>query len=215
MSVLNFIKTKAQRIIQNAKYRIFIKNKNFTLIAQNCVGGVIYSFLGLEFKSPTINMFIEDMNFVKLVKNPSHYLSIDAKPYNERFQDPIDNTIVYPQIIIDDVVVTCLHYKNCTEAVEAWNRRRQRVNLDNIYVIGNSWNMHEDYNLVSMVANLENAVVFTYKPYEHRNCVHLKGDFWKLDKRSIIRPNITDSVPNSGLKYFELNLDLISFFKRK
>lgn len=31
--------------------------------------------------------------------------------------------------------------------------------------------MHEDYNLVSMVANLENAVVFTFKPYEHRNCV--------------------------------------------
>ena len=159
-------------------------------------------------------MFIEDENFVKLAENPHHYFSVDAKPYVERYQDPIDKTIVYPKIIIDDVIVNCLHYKSCKDAVDAWNRRRKRVNLDNIYIIGNSWNMHENYDFVDRIASLKNAIVFTYKPYNKENCIYLSGGFWKLDARSIIRPNITDSIPNSGLKYFERYLDVIGWLNK-
>lgn len=113
--------------------------------------------------------------------------------------------------MVGDIIVNCLHYKNCSEACEAWNRRRQRVNFNNFYIIGNSWNMHEDYNLVERVANLDHSIVFTYKPINHKNCIFLNGDFWKLDDRSIIRPNITDSMPGSGRKYFEKYLDIIKW----
>ena len=33
-----------------------LKNKNFTLITNNCTGGVIYNRLGLKFLSPTIKL---------------------------------------------------------------------------------------------------------------------------------------------------------------
>ena len=35
--------------------RFKLHNKEFSLIAPNCIGGIIYHRLGVEFKSPTIN----------------------------------------------------------------------------------------------------------------------------------------------------------------
>lgn len=54
------------KIARNSKK---IKNKEITLISQNCLGGVIYHDFGMPLNSPTINMFIEDENFVKLVED--------------------------------------------------------------------------------------------------------------------------------------------------
>lgn len=41
------------------------KNADFTLIARDCVCGVLYHQLGLKFRSPTINLFFtpEDFNW--------------------------------------------------------------------------------------------------------------------------------------------------------
>lgn len=212
---MNIYVNKAQRLLKNVSYRLRIRNRNFSLVSQNCVGGVMYNFLGMEFLSPTINMFIEDMNFVKLAEDPKYYFGIDAKPYIENYHDPIDNSITYPQIIIDDVIINCLHYKSCDEACTAWNRRRLRVNYDNIFFIGNSWNMHENYELVDRIAALPYSIVFTYQKSEKDNCIWLKDQFWKLDNRGIIRPNITDSVPNSGLKYFEKYFDYVNWLNKR
>ena len=82
----------------------------------------MYSTLGLEFLSPTINMFIEDENFVKLVENLEYYMSVPATAKQDRYVDPIDNSIVYPKIQIDDIELCCLHYKDCNDAIAAWER---------------------------------------------------------------------------------------------
>lgn len=61
------------RKLKTISWRRRNKNVNPTIISQNCIGGVIYSDLGLKFSSPTINMFIEDNDFVKLAENPRQY----------------------------------------------------------------------------------------------------------------------------------------------
>lgn len=61
------------RKLKTISWRRRNKNVNATIISQNCIGGVIYSDLGLKFSSPTINMFIEDNDFVKLAENPRQY----------------------------------------------------------------------------------------------------------------------------------------------
>lgn len=192
------------------------KNKDFTLIAQNCIGGVIYSDLGLPFMSPTINMFIEDEHFVKLVGNLEHYMSVPATPVTDCFVDPKDDQIKYPKIAVDDVEICCLHYKDCADAIDAWERRRARINLDNVYVIGNSWNMHNNEQLVEELLKVSKykTVVFTTEKYPYDGCIQLPGDFWKLDERCIVRPNITDDKPGSYKKYFETFFDYVAWLNK-
>lgn len=187
-------------------------NTDFTLISQNCVGGVIYADLGLEFRSPTINMFIEDENFVKLCENLEYYMSLKAESLYEQFLDPIDSSIVYPKIKVGDIELCCLHYRSCKEAVDAWERRRKRVNLSNVYVIANSWNLHENEEWIMRLSNLKyKTVIFTYQSFKTDKCIDLNEDYWQKDEHNIVRPNLTDRMPLSVYKYFEKKFDFVEW----
>lgn len=194
------------------KYRKQNKNKDFTIISQNCVGGVIYADLDLEFKTPTINMFIEDENFVKLVENFEYYMQIEAVPKCECYIDPIDNKIRYPKIAIGDIELCCIHYKNCQEAIEAWERRKKRVNYNNIYVIANTWNLHENAELVQRLCNTKyKTIIFTTQDYDEQQCYKLPGNSWETDCRGIVRPNLTDYPKGSFNRYFEEFFDFVDW----
>lgn len=206
------LKNRIIRKLIVTKFRLINKNRNFTLISQNCVGGVIYSNLGLEFRSPTINMFIEDENFVKLVEHLEYYMSLEAEPLCEKFVDPIDSSIVYPKIRVGDIEICCLHYKSCKEAVDAWERRKRRINLNNVYVIGNSWNLHENEELIKRLSNLDyKTVIFTYQSFKTDKCIDLNEEYWTKDKRNIVRPNLTDWMPHSAYRYFEKKFDFVKW----
>ena len=47
---------KLKRKARYLSYRTKNKNKDFTLVCQNCLGGLIYSVLDLPFTSPTISL---------------------------------------------------------------------------------------------------------------------------------------------------------------
>lgn len=200
---------KFRRVINHIRLR----NREITLLTQNCIGGVLYAEYKIPFQSPTINMFIEGENFVKLVERFRYYMEIPAQPLCECYVDPIDSSVRYPKIKIDDIEICCLHYKNCEEAVDAWNRRRVRVNLEKVFVIANSWNMHEDRKLIERVCQCEYPVIcFTYHDYGIKNCIPLKEDYWRLDKRGILRPNLTDYIPGKIYRYYESLFDFTSWF---
>ena len=189
------------------------RNHDFTIISQNCIGGVIYNNLGMEFKSPTINMFIEGENFVKLVENLDYYLSLPARALDDHFMDPIDNNIVYPKIAVGDLELCCLHYKNCDEAICAWERRKKRINKHNIYVIGNTWNMHNDNELVRRLINNSpyKTIVFSTKESYCEGTYMLPGNIWKIDRRGVVRPNMTDYVKWGFKRQFETFFDYITW----
>ena len=202
-----------RRSLNQKLARSRLHNHDFTLISQNCLGGVLYHWLGMEFLSPTINMFIQGENFVKLIENLSHYIYIDAKPGCDCFVDPIDPNIHYPIITVDDIELCCLHYKNCQEAIEKWNERRKRVNLDNVYVIATSWNLNNDISLAKRIVESPfRTVVFSSEKWNDLpNCVALSGSFWKIDKRGIVRPNLTDYKEDKIHYYFEEQFDFIKW----
>ena len=212
-----WVKTKRKRICKEFRERN--NNANFTILSQNCVGGVIYKNLGLPFLTPTINCFIEDESFAKLVEKPRFYLSKSAEPLIDCYVDSIDSSITYPKIKIEDIEICCLHYKNCNEAVAAWNRRRTRVNFDNLYIMANSWNTHGKKELIDRIGFLGDmgggghpTVIFTLAGEKYNNkCVELPGVFWKLDNRGIVRPNITDINPKTGYRYFEEFFDFVTW----
>ena len=49
----------------------------FTLLAQNCAGGLLYHSLGREFLSPTINLWFSEGDFLKFVNKYRYYIKED------------------------------------------------------------------------------------------------------------------------------------------
>lgn len=111
--------------------RQLITTKMPTIIANSCAAAVLYSALGSEISSPTINLNIEPEDFIKICKNPREYLSEDI-----RFDHwSVSNGGVVPIGKIKDVEVIFSHASDAEEAVNDWNRRRQRINWDNLVYI--------------------------------------------------------------------------------
>lgn len=198
------------RIIHNKQFRKRLSAQNFTIISQNCVGGVLYNSLGVEMMSPTINMFIEDENFLKLASNPKHYFSSQPFIIEEKRKSQ-HSDITFPVIGIDDIECCCLHYKNGKEAVDAWQRRCARVNYDKIYVVGNSWNMHENNELIEKMSQLPYpTVIFTFGKYNYENCVSL-SDRWFKDSCGAVQPPLTDFSFTGYKRNYEELFDFIEW----
>ncbi len=175
-------------------------------------GGVIYNLLGLPFQSPTINLFIEGDNFAKLVENLEYYMSMPAKPLVDNYIDPQNPSIHYPKILCGDIEICALHYRDCEDAVTAWERRRARVNLNNVFVIGNSWNSHENSKLVQRILQCGYpSVAFCYDDWGYDKCIQLDKELWQLDERGIVRPDITARMNNSSIMYFERMFDFVGW----
>lgn len=104
-----------------------VKNNNFSIICSNCIGGFIYHRLGLQFLSPTINCFIEPSDFIRFCEHLEYYLSLKLK-FKESDKP-------YPVARLDDVTIYFNHSKSNEEAENTWEKRKNRVNYNNLYVI--------------------------------------------------------------------------------
>ena len=115
---------KVQRLIR--RQRKMLRVKDFSIISQNCIGGVLYHDMGIQFLSPTVNTFIKEPDFVKLCCRLEHYMSL---PLELRWDEE------YPVGRLDDIEVHFMHYETCEDARECWERRKQRINYHRILVL--------------------------------------------------------------------------------
>jgi uncharacterized protein (DUF1919 family) len=77
--------------------------------------------------SPTINLWISQKDFIKFV--------LDLKGYLAEELVFIESQYDYPVALLRDIKVYFAHYKTVEDAQSAWNRRKVRVNFDNLYII--------------------------------------------------------------------------------
>lgn len=143
------------------KQRELLKNKDFTLIANNCNGGVLSHELGLRFNSPLVNLFINTEDYVKYLNNFDYYNSLTLSFVT-------DDTKSYPIGKLDDVTIDFVHYKSNEEAERKWEERKKRINKNNIFIIFTEQNDCTEQCLKDF-DNLpfENKVVFTYKKHDN------------------------------------------------
>ena len=158
----------------NRRNRERLKNKDFTLIASNCNGGVLYHDLGLPFRSQFINLWIYPKDFMKYLRNFDYYNSIDDIHF---LPENLKRGHEYPIGLIDDVEVHFVHYKTDEEALEKWNIRKKRINKDNVFVMMSEQNRctKEDLREFDKLP-YTNKVVFTKQPYEEvKSAFYIKG----------------------------------------
>lgn len=111
---------------------IRLKESNITIISNNCWGGVVYHTLGLECRSPFKNLFLEDADYIRLLQNLRYYMECDMQ-FGE-YKVDVHSKEKYPVMMLGDVSIHCNHDKIPECAIEKWNRRKQKMNYENLFI---------------------------------------------------------------------------------
>lgn len=154
--------------VRNKWDRKRLTNTDFTILSNTCIGGVISHDLGLQFKSPTVNLYMTPTDFVKFLENLEHYLAQEIVPV------PYDKD--YPVGRLGDILIYFKHYHSIEEAIQKWKERIPRINYDNVFVMmTDRWCCPE--STFERFENLpfENKVCFTAEEYpQYPHCVQIK-----------------------------------------
>ena len=125
-SVKNKIHKKA-RAKAFASVRATFGNPTLSVFSSNCVGCMMLNDLGVQFRSPFVNLFVDARDYLC-------YLS-DPRRYNAMTFEPVETDLGYPVGRLGDLTFHFVHYRSFEEAVEAFRRRAERIDYDNLYVI--------------------------------------------------------------------------------
>lgn len=158
------VKDFRRKVIKSFRRTFLLKNKDFSIISNNCFGGKVYQYFDLPYTTPTVGLYFMAEDYIKFLKNLKHYLSLEldfipnekSKNYNFFTED----SKKCPIGVLDDIEIIFLHYKTEKEAFEKWNRRKQRINWGNLIVKFNDQNN----------ATLDNIKAFDNLPYENKLC---------------------------------------------
>ena len=180
-----------------------LKNKTFSLIASNCIGGVVLHDLGLPFNTPFINLWIEPKDFIKLVNNLEEYMKYDMRFITQ-------NGVNYPIGLLKDVKIYFQHYKSNEEAKRKWELRKKRINYDNIYVFFTDRDGCTQEDLIEFESIKYPKKVFTNKPYKSiKSAQYIKG-FENMQSVGML----IDFIPKKKWKRYIDQFDYVRFFNK-
>lgn len=129
---------RLQELIRNIyfiKYRIYPKKYRVpSIISRDCIGGVLYNRMGQVFTSPTINLYMNNEDFLTFCLNLKDYINNDLEECITDLNYPVGKIITQTGCIH----IYFMHYKSFEEAKASWDRRKARIDYDNIRVILNA-----------------------------------------------------------------------------
>ena len=165
--------SKYNRFLRNfikLRNRMRLTNKDCSLISNNCVGTMILHDLGLEYKTPTINLWFQPSDYIKFLQNIHHYLNCDLCFIDEP-------GISYPVASLDDIKIYFQHYQTAELANKKWQERSKRINFDNLFILFSDRDGCSYQNLADFDAlPYPNKIVLTNLPYpEFKSAYYLKG----------------------------------------
>ncbi len=118
-----------------------LKDENFSIICNNCLGGFIYQYYNVEYRTPTLGLFFLAVDYVKFLSNIQFYLSKELKfislkesMHYEDFKDS-NLSIDFPIARLSDIEIFFMHYKNEEEVIEKWNRRINKINWNDLIIV--------------------------------------------------------------------------------
>lgn len=119
-----------------------------SIISNNCMGGVMYHRHNMPITTPTVKLEIMPEDYAKFCTNIHHYMDVEVMEYPElseedkakmiRMYDKIPETYFFGKI--DDIMIAFAHYDSFECAKRLWDRRRKRIEWDNLAYV-----MHMHY----------------------------------------------------------------------
>lgn len=170
-----------------------ISKKDFCIFSNDCWGAELYRRMGIPYNTPFVGLMLMAPCYIKFLKDPCKYLESKLEFVSEsKYQmiNELRNEIgKFPIGKVLDIEIHFQHYKSEEEAEEKWNRRKLRINWDNIFL---KFTMDKDY------ATEAHLIDFERLPYLRKVC------FSKFDypnSKSCIK--IKEFV-NNGVTLFSL-----------
>lgn len=184
-------------VIDRIRTRGRNKNKDFSIICGNCIGGLIYNKLQVPFLSPTVNLMMLQPDLYKMVLSLNDYLSGD-------FEELPSKDV--PRGRLKDIIIYFTHFSTFRDGVNAWKRRRERINYDNLWVIATDRDGVTEQDIASLQkVRCKGLVVFTAKKYDYPYCFQLKQFEGQDQIGDILQQTIY------GKRYFELYFDYVKW----
>ncbi len=147
-----------------SKLRKRLKNKSVSIISNNCIGGILYHDLGLKFNSPTINTLIYGDEFIEFIKNLREYIDCELIYDKSSKEYPIGILFSKDKKVIH---IHFLHDNTFEEAKSNWNRRKNRIDYNNLFVIYEHFNKSDDSIIEDFDKINYHKVVFTHKKFNN------------------------------------------------
>lgn len=183
----------------NLDLYINILKSDLTIFSNNCWGGYTYHRLGMKFQSPLINMYFPDCDYLNFLGNPKKYLLTDLVLKEMCYDENIDS--YYPICYCDDVLMYFLHYNSFEEVKEKWNKRKKRINWNNIFVMMQT----EEINIAKQFSKLPYKNKICFVPFDLRDeslfYINYKNEKEMLDKRF---SGIVNGIAKGEYIYYDL-----------
>lgn len=189
------IRLKIRKYYIKATYKMRRKKINcedFTIISNNCWGGMIYQSYGLQYNTPTIGLFFMAEDYIKFVYNIKEYLShelvfIDCKE-SKRYKYT-QQVLNYPVAKLGDIEIYFMHYKTREEAQEKWNRRCKRINWNKILFKFSNQNLCTKEHIEKFLELPEkNKICFVNKDYNIDGIIKINQLFDSEDIKASYEP---------------------------
>ena len=190
----NYIKEAKIKVLSGVQ-RNLLKSNDFTIISNNCWGGWVYRKYGIKYLSPTVGLYMFAEDYIDFCENLELRLNsrLDfISVYESKYRDELirrKQTNVPIGVLGNDTEIVFLHYKNAEEAYEKWNRRLERVNLNNLILKFSEMNLCNNSLLEEFEKVLiEKKVCFTVEDHpELESCVAIS----KIIKNGVIMDDTT------------------------
>ena len=113
------------------KYRQLQESK-LSIFVRDCFGGILSHTLGLPFLSPFVNMFLNELEYIRFLRSPRVYMEEKLIFQKTAFEKNLQ--FDYPIYTLGNISLHMNHYKNFDEAVAKWEERKKRINWYNLFV---------------------------------------------------------------------------------
>ena len=101
-----------------------------TYFSVNCWAGLLYHRLRFPFRSPIVNMFIPERDYIRFLRDPETYMKSELKWKETGYDKYLDRE--YPVALCRDIELHLNHYDDFTVAKKKWEERRARINWTRI-----------------------------------------------------------------------------------
>ena len=119
--------------------RIGLENRDFSILANNCWGGIVSRDRRLPYNSPTCGTYFFSKDYLRFLSDPRGTLGLELEEVP--FAKAVHAEEVFAReqrepVIgrMGDVEVVLLHYPTFAEAKAKWDRRKARLRWDNLLV---------------------------------------------------------------------------------
>jgi len=191
------------RYLRNLFIRRKLKDYEFSVFSNNCIGGVFLHDANKRFNSPTVNLATDGESFMKYLENPRLYC-------DGVFEKPERKGSIHPEGILHGMYVNFVHYDTFEGGVKKWRERSKRIIWDHIYVIATGHDGMEDPLIMERFDKLpyKHKVMFTFGKWKQYNWAkqvkHIHG---------VVRP-FTEFATITGKRYYESAFNLSKWIEK-